>query len=53
MLNHLLHPSQQHGFGGESPVAEMAFLQSRPFTNGKHLMHHKNKTNPPTKAQDC
>lgn len=35
-----------------SPGAGPACLQSRPLTNRKHLLHHKNKTNPAKKSQD-
>lgn len=41
----------------ESLGAELASLQSRPFTNKKHLARHKQtrnkQKNPTTKAEDC
>ena len=49
MVNQIPHPSRQHGV---AQARCWTGLQSRPFTNWKHLVRHKMK-NPATRAQDC
>lgn len=41
--NRILHPLQQHGFIIEDSRCALSFLQSRYFTNWKHLAHGEMK----------
>ena len=52
MQNYILHPSQQQKEKSPGAAVALICLQSRPFTNRKHLVHHETKY-PATKTQDC